>query len=79
MQVTDTFTYERGHRNKGLRIAAMAEKDLDETVTVRFTSETRAKLEKIAEADDRPVSALVRRIVTRALNEDRQQHEGAAA
>jgi hypothetical protein len=58
-----------------LRIAAMAEKDLDETVTVRFTSETRAKLEKIAEADDRPVSALVRRIVTRAL----ENQNGVAA
>lgn len=57
----------------------MAEKDLGETVTVRFSSKTRAELKAIADADDRPVSSVVRRMVTRALNEDRQQHEGAAA
>ena len=79
MQITDTCTYERTHRRNELRISVMAEKDLGETVTVRFSSKTRAELKAIADADDRPVSSVVRRMVTRALNEDRQQHEGAAA
>jgi hypothetical protein len=46
----------------------MAERDdLDATVSVRFPSKVRARLEELADADDRRVSQVVRRIVTRAI------------
>ena len=49
--------------------------DLDETVSVRFPAKVRARLEQLAAADDRRVSQVVRRIVTRAL----EVQEGQAA
>jgi predicted transcriptional regulator len=51
-------------------------KILDEMVTVRLPSNLRDELQRIADADDRPISSVVRRIVKRALENDR---EGAAA
>ena len=51
----------------------MAERDdLDETVSVRFPAKVRQRLEELADADDRRVSQVVRRIVTRALERDDQ-------
>jgi predicted DNA-binding protein len=47
----------------------------DEQVSVRLSAEQRAKLEKLAEQDDRTLSSTIRRIVTRALS----QGEGVAA
>jgi len=47
----------------------------DEQVSVRLSAEQRAKLEKLAEQDDRTLSSTIRRIVTRALT----QGEGVAA
>lgn len=54
----------------------MTERDeLDKTVSVRFPAKVRARLEQLAAADDRRVSQVVRRIVTRAL----ETQEGKAA
>jgi predicted DNA-binding protein len=53
-------------------VCAMAK---DEQVSVRLSAEQRAKLEKLAEQDDRTLSSTIRRIVTRALT----QGEGVAA
>jgi predicted transcriptional regulator len=46
----------------------MVEKDdLDATISVRVSSRERARLEELAALDDRPVSALARRLLRRAL------------
>jgi len=50
--------------------------DLDATVSVRFPAKVRARLEQLADEDDRRVSQVVRRIVVRALE---NQDEGIAA
>jgi hypothetical protein len=64
------------HTNE-CRVCAMADRDdLDETVSVRFPAKVRARLEQLAAADDRRVSQVVRRIVTRALENNQ---EGQAA
>ena len=60
-----------------IRFCAMTERDeLDETVSVRFPAKVRARLEQLADADDRRVSQVVRRIVVRALE---RQDDGVAA
>lgn len=46
-----------------------------EQISVRFPSELRAELQRLAEQDDRTLSSLVRRIVVRAL----RQGEGQVA
>jgi hypothetical protein len=56
------------------KVCAMANSK-DEQVSVRLSAEQRAKLEKLAEQDDRTLSSTIRRIVTRALS----QSEGLAA
>jgi hypothetical protein len=56
----------------------MVEKDdLDATVSVRFPSKVRAR--QLADADDRPVSQLVRRIVTRAIERGGDDDGGGLA
>jgi predicted transcriptional regulator len=48
---------------------AMAESDddLDATISVRVSSRERARLKELAALDDRPVSALARRLLRQAL------------
>jgi predicted transcriptional regulator len=46
----------------------MSEKeDLPERISARVSTKVRARLEELAAADDRPVGAIIRRIVTRAV------------
>jgi predicted transcriptional regulator len=46
----------------------MAEKDdLDATISVRVSSRERARLEELAALDDRPLSALARRLLRQFL------------
>jgi hypothetical protein len=51
----------------------MAEKDdLDATISVRVSSREREQLKQLAALDDRPVSALARRLLRQALeNQER--------
>jgi predicted transcriptional regulator len=44
--------------------------DLPEKLTIRLSTKVRQRLEEMADADERPVSAVARRIVLRALRED---------
>ena len=50
--------------------------DRDEQVSVRLSATLRAELEKIAERDERTLSATIRRLVKRALE---SRTEGVAA
>jgi predicted DNA-binding protein len=48
----------------------MVEKDdLPERISARVSTKVRQRIEELAAADDRPVAAVVRRLVVRALNE----------
>jgi hypothetical protein len=61
----------------GITEDVMSDRDeLDQTVSVRFPAKVRAQLERLAAADDRRLSQVVRRIVVRALETN---DEGLAA
>jgi hypothetical protein len=47
--------------------------ELGEPISVRFPPQDRAALERLAAADDRPLAALVRRLVRQALQHREQE------
>jgi len=52
--------------------------DLPERISARVSTKVRQRIEELAVADDRPVAAVVRRLVLRALNES-DKHQGEVA
>jgi hypothetical protein len=51
--------------------------DLSERISARVSTKVRQRIEEIAAADDRPVAAVVRRLVVKAL--DDSDDKGVAA